>query len=611
MAAVVGISKSAVPSSPRNIPKLQLIVQLEPAHRVFFSNLREFFRRESRLSSAPVSAQFWPDVFVVSRLPWAGFLESALWHAVMLAALWVFSQVWLARPQLIRKNTFSRSEVLYYSPSEYLPSIDTGRAATHMPQEGSPEFAKQPIISIAPESDNRTQTIVTPPDVKLAHEVAVPNIVAWNQATPSAPLSASTPSRRLDVPEITPVAPAPELNQAASRRIAAPANAVVAPAPELTGVATRSLASPQVSVVAPPPAIPSQLRNFGDINIGPSVVAPSPQLPMPEQRTSAAAAVGIAPASAVPPPPSLTGIAHSSRGRVDGIDGHNTHVVPPPPSVPATDASVRGGRLIALGIHPSATPPPDGLLGNRRGTFAVSREGKVGASGTPQISGDASSRSNGAGHDTANAGGIGSGSDASIGVPEGIHVGAGPNDSSSSARTGHRDLASLASSGSFGPLAADNHPMRVTVIPRGAGGSDRPPTEMERSIFHDRRSYSMILNMPNLNSVGGSWIIRFAEKTQSDNSSELTVPQATRKVDPGYPTELMRENVQGTVILYAIIRSDGTVGDVRVLSSVDERLDQFARAALGRWQFKPATRNGIAVDLDAVVTIPFRAKSSF
>jgi len=167
------------------------------------------------------------------------------------------------------------------------------------------------------------------------------------------------------------------------------------------------------------------------------------------------------------------------------------------------------------------------------------------------------------------------------------------------------------SHGSFGPLLADNRPMRVTVTPHGPTSSGRPPTEIERSIFHDRKSYSMILNMPNLNSVGGSWIIRFAEKVQSDAGADLTAPEATRKVDPGYPAELMRQNVHGTVILYAVIRSDGTVGGVRVLSSVDERLDQFARVALSHWQFRPAIKNGNAVDLEAVVTIPFRARNSF
>lgn len=138
-------------------------------------------------------------------------------------------------------------------------------------------------------------------------------------------------------------------------------------------------------------------------------------------------------------------------------------------------------------------------------------------------------------------------------------------------------------------------------------------SEPERSVFGNRKFYSVTLNMPNLNSAGGSWVIRFAElKHNSINNdasaaaTDLSQPAATRKVDPAYPLQLMRENVAGTVILYAIIRADGTVGSVRVLRGVDDRLDQFACEAIAKWQFQPATKNGAPVDVEATFQIPFR-----
>ena len=88
---------------------------------------------------------------------------------------------------------------------------------------------------------------------------------------------------------------------------------------------------------------------------------------------------------------------------------------------------------------------------------------------------------------------------------------------------------------------------------------------------------------------------------------ELLAPVPTRAVDPAYPVELMRQNVEGTVTLYAVIHSDGSVGDVRVMQSVDDRLDHYASIALSRWQFRPATRNGTPVALEAIVMIPFRS----
>jgi TonB family protein len=148
-------------------------------------------------------------------------------------------------------------------------------------------------------------------------------------------------------------------------------------------------------------------------------------------------------------------------------------------------------------------------------------------------------------------------------------------------------------------------------------------SEEERAVFGSRKFYSLSLNMPNLNSAGGSWVIRFAALKPDSSSSyshiaasstdassdapvDLSAPSATRKVDPAYPLELMRQNVSGTVILYAVIRADGTVGGVRVLRSVDERLDQFASDAITKWQFQPATKNGTPVDVEATFWIPFR-----
>jgi len=154
-------------------------------------------------------------------------------------------------------------------------------------------------------------------------------------------------------------------------------------------------------------------------------------------------------------------------------------------------------------------------------------------------------------------------------------------------------------------------PPRVTRLPA------RPPqsegetklSEAERAVFGDRQFYSLTLNMPNLNSAGGSWVIRFAElkhDSTADSKQQLSAPAATRKVDPAYPLQLMRENVEGVVTLYAVIRSDGTVGNVRVLNGIDSRLDQFASQAVSQWQFHPAMKNGAPVDVEATFRIPFR-----
>ncbi|MCU1301208.1 MAG: TonB-like protein, partial [Candidatus Sulfotelmatobacter sp.] len=154
-------------------------------------------------------------------------------------------------------------------------------------------------------------------------------------------------------------------------------------------------------------------------------------------------------------------------------------------------------------------------------------------------------------------------------------------------------------------LIANAHPPRLESRTLRPGSQ---LSEEERAVFGSSKIYSLALNMPNLNSVGGSWIIRFAalKPDSAIPTAELSSPVATRKVDPAYPLELMRQNLGGTVILYAVIRADGTVGNVRVLRSVDDRLDHYASEAVAKWKFDPATKSGQPVDVEATFWIPFR-----
>ena len=541
-------------------PEPTFVVDLEPWTAVFLRNFRDLFSTPPGLEVSSPPAAFWEDVFVAPHLPWRRFLESAVYHVAIIAALSGVAQYW-PQPHVEDRVAFSSRDVIYYSASEYLPSLDTRRAHISLPQKGEPEHAPQAISSVAPEPDNRTQTIVVPPKLKLDREVAMPNIMAWPQKQLTVPLAATARSAS----EVT---------------LPALPSSVVAPAPRVTATVTQSPALPR-EVVAPPPVVQAALiQRLGDINIGPTqVVSPAPQLPVREPRTLA-------------------------RNRA-ALGGTGPAVVPPPPSIEAT-GTTSGGRLIALGIHPASPTPLDPPAGNRAGIFAATPQGKSGAAGTPDILG---STDHAPGDGTGKAGGTDSNN-----LPPGLFVGPSPNSANSSSIP-TQDQTGTTKSGASQTLSDDSRlmaratPPRVSAVPQPAtsGSSQHYPTELEKNVFGDRKFYSMTLNMPNLNSMGGSWVIRFAELNQDSARGDLVAPLATRQVDPGYPAELMRRNVQGTVTLYAVIRSDGTVGEIRILRGIDERLDEYARAALSRWHFRPATKNGYAVDLEAVVVIPFRA----
>jgi protein TonB len=82
-------------------------------------------------------------------------------------------------------------------------------------------------------------------------------------------------------------------------------------------------------------------------------------------------------------------------------------------------------------------------------------------------------------------------------------------------------------------------------------------------------------------------------------------PGVVRKVDPKYIAAAAEERVEGTVRLFGVIGKDGHVGGIALLRQLDERLDRSAREALAKWEFTPALRDGVAVDVDAIFEIPF------
>jgi TonB family protein len=152
-------------------------------------------------------------------------------------------------------------------------------------------------------------------------------------------------------------------------------------------------------------------------------------------------------------------------------------------------------------------------------------------------------------------------------------------------------------------LARVSRPSLVPEISR-----ERP---LESDFFGSRRVYTTYLNMPNLTSGSGSWVLRFAELEEESAAvrSELSTPEPVRKVDPMYVPSAVREKIQGTVMLAALLLKDGSVANIRVVRSLDSRLDSSAVSALTQWQFRPAMRNGAAVNLEVLVQIPFRLPS--
>jgi TonB family protein len=260
----------------------------------------------------------------------------------------------------------------------------------------------------------------------------------------------------------------------------------------------------------------------------------------------------------------------------------------PAPEVGAAPLSAANGSdstLIALSATPGPAAPVAPPQGNLAARVSIAPEGaKKGGS------------------EAAGAGGK---------SPVGISISGG----NPAAKSGISGLGAGMGAPSIRVMSARQHDSPVEDVPDRVGPPDfkaLAPGAKPEQIFAAKRVYTMNVNMPNLNSATGSWILNFAQLHRNTNGShvattDLSGPIPVRKVDPKYPPTLIDDRVQGEVVLYAVIQKDGSVGEIQLVHGVEDQLDANAREALAQWKFRPGTQAGEPVELETIVHIPFRA----
>ena len=73
---------------------------------------------------------------------------------------------------------------------------------------------------------------------------------------------------------------------------------------------------------------------------------------------------------------------------------------------------------------------------------------------------------------------------------------------------------------------------------------------------------------------------------------------------PAYPPIAAQAQVQGTVVLQAVIAKDGTVQDLRVVSG-HPLLVAAAMDAVKQWRYKPYLLNDQPVEVDTQINVNF------
>jgi Ca-activated chloride channel family protein len=84
-------------------------------------------------------------------------------------------------------------------------------------------------------------------------------------------------------------------------------------------------------------------------------------------------------------------------------------------------------------------------------------------------------------------------------------------------------------------------------------------------------------------------------------------PERLVYVKPVYPEIARKANIRTKVILQAVVRKDGSVGDVQVLQSGQPGLgfQEEAINAVRQWRYKPATRDGKPVEVYYTIRVDF------
>lgn len=90
----------------------------------------------------------------------------------------------------------------------------------------------------------------------------------------------------------------------------------------------------------------------------------------------------------------------------------------------------------------------------------------------------------------------------------------------------------------------------------------------------------------------------------------VPLPSAARDFQPPYPSQLLRMGVEGKAVVRVLIGADGRVTQVAIIAADDPLFAEATeRQALRKWRFRPATRDGQAIESWKQMTVRFEIRS--
>ncbi|HTQ56860.1 MAG TPA: TonB family protein [Bryobacteraceae bacterium] len=483
----------------------------------------------------------------------APFAFSLLIHGSILG--WVASGPVYEKPKSLYTLEIKPhiSKVIWYDFRQKLPDVSPEpkpAPAPVKPPRAETKIASQEIVAGPPKAPHAPQLIWQPaPKVALSKELKSPNLLSIHVPRPEAP---PKPKLFVPPPEAAKAAPeAPKIDAPPLIRASEDLSAR-APATKLARVPPRNFVAPAdhpVQKREPALPVPEAIQTVAHTGAAPAALGSAPR-PVPRDF--------VAPPASAPSSPSNT----------------------PLPAAPALPESGQPATvsMAIVGLNPSTNAPAPSPEGSRNAQFS-------------------------AGPEPRKTGALSGASDHALLTVPGLMI-----------RNATPDNQPILTARAAAPTSMANlrAAVRGNLPETGAGNGSRlnaiRVTSAPDSWLNGRETYQMMVQMPNVTSYTGSWMIWFAERQPAPGMSPrvLSPPVPLRKVDPKYYPAAMADRVEGIVRLTAVIRPDGHVDSVELLMHLDDRLDKSSEEALGKWEFEPALLNGKPIAVDAVFEIPFR-----
>jgi hypothetical protein len=264
------------------------------------------------------------------------------------------------------------------------------------------------------------------------------------------------------------------------------------------------------------------------------------------------------------------------------------------------NADSNGEGLLAISVDPSNASDQIALpAGNRWGEFSIARPADAAGSPGGDPSGVAGGGSGGEGP-----GGEGTAGNGSAGP---ISVRGRGNNGGQEGMLDSALISSMVYPVALPPLNLRKNSLIVSAGPIGGGGLN------VYGALSCGKIYTVFLPMP-----GKNWSLQYCARAAGTHEARSKVsstfvrledPLVAPDADLAHRFDFKRvpvpvEKSHRAIVLKGVIAADGSVERLAVYQGVVPEMDEAAKLAFSRWQFKPAMKAGKPVEVEILVGIP-------